>query len=149
MVDGKYTADPSDAWSLTFVGDIGWTDYAVDVDVFYLTWEYPVRIIVRAQDGSYMALETGSFDTDWILFSEGDSRVIAHSNQGGLTMRGGWHKNHLRIEVKGTIYTAYSDGTMLLRVQDTSLGNGRVGLAFKYKRENTPRFDNFLVAELR
>lgn len=151
MVDSKYTADPGDTWSLTFVGDVGWTDYAVDVDVFYYGEQgyfLPVRIIVRAQDGSYMALETGLSDTDWILVSEDGPRVIAHSDQGRLSHYG-WNKIHLKIEVKGTIYTAYSDGTMLLRVQDATFESGRVGLAFRYPIENTPRFDNFVVTELR
>ena len=74
VVDGKYTADASKDWSMTFVGDVGWTDYAVDVDVFSRNRQWPVRIIVRAQDGSYMVLEATGGKTDWIIVSEGSSQ---------------------------------------------------------------------------
>jgi len=76
--------------------------------------------------------------------------VIAHSDKPGLIPGWrSWQQNHLRIEVKGNIYTAYSDGTKLLQVQDPSFENGRVGLAFKYSAQDTTRFDNFRVTELR
>lgn len=148
MVNGAYAADPSDTWSLTLVGDTGWIDYAVDVDVIYYFSFRPLRIVVRAQDASYMALETDDGDTDWITVSDGTSRVIAHSGEGALIHGGGWNQTHLRIEVQGSIYTAYADGVMLLRVQDGTLAGGRVGLGIRNDSENTPRFEDFRVTAL-
>ena len=151
MVDGKYTADPSDEWSLTLVGDVGWTDYRIDVDVEYFKDYEPMGIVVRAQNGSHIAFETDAFDSEWILVTEGTSRVIAHGDKGGLRRMFGEDKfvSHLTIEVDGSIYTAYSAGSILLQVQDTSFSSGRVGLAFYYPFDDTTRFDDFQVAALR
>jgi len=153
MVDGKYTADQSETWSEALVGDVGWTDYAVDVDVFFhgaTGKANPIRIIVRAQGTSYMALTADCLDADWFLISEGESHMIGHKDQAGLNCYHvhDWNQTHLRVEVRDAIYAAYKDGTLLLRVQDNTFTSGRVGLASKYRHENTTRFDNFRVTEL-
>jgi hypothetical protein len=152
MVDGKYTADRSEDWSEVLVGDVGWTNYAVDVDVFFHSATgkaNPIRIIVRAQDTLYMAFVADCVDADWLLISEEEPRVVAHSDQAGLTCKVHyWRQTHLRVEVRDTIYAAYKDGTLLLQVQDDTFTSGRVGLASKYRLENTTRFDNFRVTEL-
>ena len=144
MIDGRYSADESTQWSIALVGDEAWTNYVLEVDVVTNNWNWPVRIIVRAQGGSYMALETNCSDTSWILVSEGKENKIATSKDGGLTGRIDWHTNRIRIEVVDSIYTAYSDNRLLVRVQDNTLTHGRVGLAMKRKGS----FDNLLVSQL-
>jgi uncharacterized protein YraI len=149
VVDGWYTADPADTWSVTLAGDEGWTDYALDVDVRFYDWNFLVRVIVRASGGAYLVLQTNCCGTDWILVGDGQERKLAHSSAAGLSGGSGWRQNHLKVEVKGDIYIAYSDGIKLLQVQDTTLRNGRVGLATQYPFDTTTRFGNFSVTALR
>ena len=150
MVDGKYKVDPSSSMSVTFVGDETRTDYAVDVDVYEdgLTG-FPVRVIVRAREGRYVAFETDCCESDLLLVGMGDDRIIAHSDNGGITSRvNTWNTSHLRVEVKGDIYAAYANGKLLLRAQDTTLSQGRVGLAARTKYDDQPLFDNFKVTRI-
>lgn len=148
MVDGKYTADPDEDWLFTFVGDEGWTDYAVDVDVWSRNSNYPVQIIVRAKSDSYMAVELDNSQTLWILVDKGNARVIARSEDGGLNDHTSeWNDNHVRVEVQGDMYTVYSDGIRLLQVYDSTLSVGRTGLGF-LPPDRPPHFDNFQVTEL-
>lgn len=154
MIDGQYTADQSNSWSIVTIGDAGWKNYTVDVDI-YSYQRSAIRILLRYQNGSYIALETGgrqsSIGSSWILSNQGSSTVIAFNNAGGLN--GGWAKylqTHIQIEVKDSIYSAYSDGELLLRVQDSAFTSGGVGLAIQdYSVDNnTTRFDNFEVTPL-
>jgi hypothetical protein len=148
MVEGAYWADPSGSWSIALVGDDNWKDYAVDVDVIYNDWNTPdVRIIVRAVGNSYMAFQTHCCDSIWLLVSDGQAREIATSNNGGL--RGGLSgSSHLRVEAKGNLYTAYSEGNRLLMVQDDTLSAGRAGLSVVNDSYRWRRFDNFKVTAL-
>ena len=143
MIDGTLTADRQNKWNITLVGDERWTEYTLEVDVLTDNWNYPVRIIVRSQGSSYMVLETNCCNTYWILVTEGKEHVIAESEDGGLTGSIFWNTNHFRIEVNDNIYTAYSDNVLLLRVQDSTLSNGKVGISLNYPA----RFDNFSVQE--
>ena len=152
MVNNMMKADPNDdVMSWILVGDEGWTDYAVDVDVREdrLGCGDKVRIIVRAYRGSYMALDVNDCNTDWILVSEGGERPVAHSDQGGIIGRVyEWHTTHLRVEAKGDTYTAYANGNLLLRVQDGTLGYGRAGIGVQTGYKEIPLFDSFRVAAL-
>ena len=143
MIDGTLTADEQNRWNMTFVGDERWKDYTVNVDVLPYNWNWPIRILVRSQGSSYMALETNCCNTYWILVTEGKEHVIAESEDGGLFSQYPWRTNHFKIEVEDNIYTAYSNNVLLLRVQDHTLSNGRVGLAMNH----STRFDNFSVQE--
>ena len=148
-VDGAYTAAPATGWSLTLVGNTGWADYAIDVDVVFQLSTYPIRIVVRALDGSYMALETDCCNTYWILGSKAGSRPVAHSARGALTYDGDrWSKRHLRIEVRGDAYSAYVDDVPLLATQMRALDRGRVGLGLNCPIESMPRFEDLRIAEL-
>jgi DNA-binding CsgD family transcriptional regulator len=148
MVNGRLTADPSDLMSLIVVGDENWTDYTVNVDVFNYDWNYPVRVIVRAAGGNYLAFQTNCCNTDWFLVSGPEEKSIAHFDKGGLKFSGfsGFMKDQIRVEVSGQTYSGYVDGKLYLQVQDATLTSGAVGLAFQYAFENTTQFDNFSVA---
>lgn len=148
-VEGTYTAAPANGWSLTLVGDTGWVDYAIDVDVVFQLTTYPIRIIVRELDGSYMALETGCRNTYWILAGEAGSQAVAHSPKGALRYdRDLWSRRHLRIEVKGDVYSAYVDGVPLLTAETAVLTVGRVGLAVNCPNESMPRFEDLRIVEM-
>jgi DNA-binding CsgD family transcriptional regulator len=150
MVNGRYKTDRSDTMSLTLAGDEAWTDYAVDVDVYEngLTG-FPVRVIVRASEGRYIAFETHCCLADLILVGLGADRMIAHSDQAGIISHiDQWNTNHLRVEVRGDIYAAYANGKLMLRAQDSTLSQGRVGLGAKTMFNDKPLFDNFKVTPL-
>jgi len=103
MIDGTLTADEQNRWNMTFVGDERWKDYTVNVDVLPYNWNWPIRILVRSQGSSYMALETNCCTTNWILVTEGKEHVIAESEDGGLFSQYPWRTNHFKIEVEDNI----------------------------------------------
>jgi Sigma-70, region 4 len=148
MVNGRLTADPSDLMSLIMVGDENWTNYTVNVDVYNYDWNYPVRVIVRAAGGNYLAFQTNCCNTDWFLVSGPDEKSIAHFDKGGLKFSGftGFMKDQIRVEVSGQTYSGYVDGKLYLQVQDATLTSGAVGLAFQYAFNDTTQFDNFMVS---
>jgi len=144
MVDGAYTADSDGGWNVSLVGSESWRDIAIDVDVITDDWNYPVRIIVRAYQGSYLIMETNCCSTYFILIDNGTETTIAESDAGGLTGSIYLHTNNIRIEALNNIYTVYVDGVKLLTVQDNTLPTGRVGLGLDYEA----RYDNFLVESI-
>jgi DNA-binding CsgD family transcriptional regulator len=150
MVNGMYKADPSDDMQVTLVGDDAWTDYAVDVDVHENgIGGYPVRVIVRAQGGRYVALETACCESNLVVVGDGPDRIVAHSDTGGLKNRVyEWTQSHLRVEVRGDIYTAYSDGTLLFTAQEGTLTRGMVGLGMQCPYDEMPLFEDFQVTSL-
>lgn len=151
VVNGRLATDPTGGWRRILVGDPAWRDYAVDVDVWSEDWFYPVQIIVRAQQGGYIALQTNIHDTEFILYASGDSHIIAHSDVGVDDSGGGRYKwnYHIRVEANGDLYTVYLDGTRLLQVQDATFNSGHAGLAFETASYmDSTWFDNFQVAAL-
>jgi hypothetical protein len=148
VVNGHLTTDDNNDWRRIFVGDTAWQNYAVEVDVWSEDWLYPVQIIVRAQQGTYVAMQTTINTTDFILYGGGDPLVIAHSDIGVTAQSGARYEAtyHLRVEAVGDIFTAYINGNMVLQVQDATLPNGRTGLAFRTYYSDW--FDNFQVTAL-
>lgn len=148
MVDGGYWTDPSGAWSIALVGDVGWTNYALEVDVQYHNASAPrVGVIVRASNDSYMEFRTDCCSSDWYLHHNGEEQNIATTSDGGGLPR---EKDtvHWRFEIKEDIYSAYVDGQLLMRFQDDTLSSGRVGLTVANSKSYWRRFDNFKVTKL-
>ena len=86
---------------------------------------------------------------DLYLYSNGDSRLIAHSDIGVTGVPGGGRYNsahHLQIDANQDIFIVYINGVKLLQVQDDSLENGRVGFGYEYSGDVW--FDNFDIYEL-
>jgi hypothetical protein len=145
VVNGHLTTDENDDWRRIFVGDSAWQNYAVEVDAYSEDWFYPVQIIVRAQQGTYVAFETDFNNTDFILYGGGDPAVIAHSDAGVSSQSGRRNEwtYRLRVEAVDDIFSAYIDGNLVLQVQDSTLSTGRTGLAFDTAYSTW--FDNFQV----
>jgi len=149
IVNGRLTTDKNDDWRRILVGDPSWQNYAVEVDAWSEDWFYPVQIIVRTQQGTYVAMQTDIHNTDFILYNGGEPLTIAHSDVGVDDQSGDRYNwtYRLRVEVVGDIFTAYINGNMILQVQDSTLSKGRAGLAFQTYYSTW--FDNFQVSELR
>lgn len=147
VVNGHLSTDENDDWRRIFVGDTSWQDYAVEVDAWSEDWFYPVQILIRSHQGTYIAMQTNIHNTDFILFGGGEPTTIAHSDIGVDDQSGNRYNwtYHLRVEVVGDIFTAYINGNMILQVQDSTFSKGRVGLAFQTYYSTW--FDNFKVSE--
>ncbi len=146
-INGQLTADPSDDYSIIFVGDENWTDYTIDVDVhkYNVNSGYPVGIIVRAKNGNYLMYKMNCCSTDWVLFNGTSETIIAHIDD-GITM--GYNESsehHFHVEVVGDTYTGSIDGKLFLKVSDPTLSSGVVGLAFQYSHLDVFRFDDFQI----
>lgn len=166
VVDGWYTPDnrtPGDLPLQTFVGDPGWQDYNVEMDVSYnvagtsvAPWDRPHRVIifVRAQNRDNMV---GFFFNigrqSWFdIKKNGIWQEIFKKQEkavGGLPTVA---NTHVLIQVKGNTYTAVVDDRVIAVLTDSSYSNGYVGL----QAANTTSiyglgkvyFDNFRVKAL-
>lgn len=144
VVDGHFTTDVSGGWRRAFIGDPGWSNYAVDVDVWIPC--DPVQVLVRVNDDGYLAFELNIAGTSWRLFSGGNEQILA-TNSNGHSRLGSVY--HLRIESDQDIFTAYLDGLKVHQLQDAAFSQGRAGLAFRtHGTCDTTWFDNFVVTEL-
>jgi len=149
VVDGKLTIDPGSGAGQIFIGDPQWSNYTVEVDAWMDDWYYPVHIIVRAEDDGYMAFKISIHGTDLLLYSNGEKRVIAHSDTGLRVVPGAGRYDtsfHIQIDVNEDIYTAYVNGMKTLQVQDGARSQGRIGLESDTSRDVW--FDNFEINEL-
>lgn len=157
MMNGYLIADETgEHWfAVNLVGDPNWSDYAVDVDLTHRCIAgYRVRVIVRAQNvGSYVAFDVDCCDTLMVLLVNGTEKIIASSETRAVEWYDcpgeEWPTDHLRLEVRGNTYTAYSNGMSLITVQDNTFSHGRAGLANNRWLLNSPtRFDNFRITAL-
>lgn len=142
VVDGHFTADLYSGWAIALVGDENWSDYVIEANAYSDYYYIPVRIIVRANKGGYLAFEFNNEETIWLISRQGKETKIAegdstYDNNGS---------NNIRIEVKGDIFTAYINGAQLLQIQDTNFPRGKVGLGFN-TTYSVVWFDNFSVRE--
>ena len=152
VVDGAYTADrsyPQVVYSM--VGDIGWRDYAIDVDVTVACQAgYPIVIAVHSLDpGNGVQMHIDCCDIEWLLYYNGESQVIAETDEGIPKCCGGlcWETSHIRIEAQENLYTMYLNGARMLQVYDDTYQYGRAGVGMECSN-NCARFDNFEVSEL-
>ena len=151
VVDGKLTIDPGSGAGQIFIGDPQWSNYTVEVDAWMEDWVKPVHIIVRAEDDGYMAFQISIKGTDLYLYSDGESRVIAHSDIGMYDVPGDGRYGksfHIQIDVNEDIYTAYVNGIQTLQVQDGTRSQGRIGLGHDIPIFRDVWFDNFEINEL-
>ena len=150
MINGTYTTGQTgsdDEFSLAVIGDESWRDYAVDVDVSHQNWGCDVCLVVRARGSTFMKFGTDCCKSRLVLVVEGNEQELVEVDEGGLhDLRG---RSHLRLEVRGSIYAAYSNGKQILRVQDTTLESGMAGLCSEGCYPNGHSFDNFRVTELK
>lgn len=155
MVDGAYGIDESDnRWAYVMVGDLGWQDYVVQVDVALRCYgaNPKIAVLLRSKDQrDGMQFLADPYRIRWNLYRGGQSKEIGMSDRGipyDSNCMGSLVKSHLRFEVKGSVYTAYLNDTLVSRVQDGTFATGRVGLGTPAST-NYVRFDNFIVSSLR
>jgi hypothetical protein len=149
MVDGTYATDEADGWAYTMVGDPGWRDYAVEVDLTVdCITGYPTAILLRSSGpGEGIRFEFDCCRMEWIVWHDGQSKSIATADRGLPYKCHYWTTSRLRLEAEGNTYSAYLDGMLVVRVQDDSFAAGRAGLGTTHD-SNIVRFDNFLIAPL-
>jgi cytoskeletal protein RodZ len=130
MIDGTYATDDDNRWSYAMVGDPSWQDYAVEVDFTVRCISgYGVAVLLRSSSpGEGMQFEFDCCDMQWVLWENGDSTVVATSDEGVPYYCGSWTESQLRVEAKGSIYTAYLNGVQVLQVQDDTFARGLTGL---------------------
>jgi hypothetical protein len=133
------------------VGDMGWRDYAIDVDLTVACQGgYPIILLIHSQDpGNGMQLHIDCCSTKWILYKNGNSQVIAESEIGVPFCCGGtcWENSHVRIEAKDDLYTMYLNGVRMLQVYDDTYQYGRAGVGTVCSHDCV-KFDNFEVSEM-
>ena len=104
-------------------GGIGWTDYAVDVDVC-MTRGVDKGVAVRVNDDEGIGVDLRGEGYDDVLVQRGWSRIgkasVANRN-------GRWH--HLRVEARGPIYRVLVNGRVVLEAEDGDRLRGGIALA--------------------
>ena len=143
MVNLRFTPDDArDA--LAVVGDLSWSNYAIDVNVDFGATSGVVYVITRYANGSYMSFgvpANAGAKCRWALCVRGDCRDLAGYNCYWL---GSGHS--IRVEVIGNNYIGYLDGSQMLILQDDTLTSGQAGL--KTNAHGVITFDNFKVTGL-
>jgi hypothetical protein len=133
---------------LVVVGDPGWSDYKINVDVLMEQTGY-VELIGRlgAQSQSSPGASQGyhlriTSSASWNLFKEDISGHDTQLGSGTISfVLNSWHDLSLRF-VEDTIQ-AFIDSTLITVVSDGTYGSGQVGLLVSKWRN--AEFDNFSV----
>jgi hypothetical protein len=133
---------------LTIVGDPGWKDYRVSIDVLLEQngWlELMGRITAQNQSGGgvqgyhLQIADSGA----WTLFTQDANMNNTPLATGSVTFAlNSWHT--LALDFNGTTVTALYDNTPLATVTDSTYSVGNVGLGVK--QWDRAQFDNFVVA---
>jgi hypothetical protein len=160
VIDGEYTADHTNRPVYSLVGNIGWRDYAVDVDVTSSCQAgYPITVLVRSVDaGNGIQMQVTCCSVKWTLYEYGNSHTIASKEGVGVELLGrcfgdcssSWHTTHVRVEARGDFYSVYLDGVRMLDVQDGTFQYGKTGIGLSCPPGEgcCPRFDDFQVSAL-
>ena len=138
--------DDSDAFTL--IGDAGWTNYTVGLDV-NLQQAGTVTLLGRANtqqrpQGRQAAYQLRISETgDWAIAKHttgGVTTTLASGRQAALGLNS-WHR--LSLGFSGTRISATLDGTALGSVNDSSYGSGQAGIGVVGYQ--TDSFDNLSV----
>ena len=110
-----------------YVKNSKWDNYAVEFDVKQLVpTGYGLGILVRRQsDTNYVALrlrESFGCGSRWVIVKEGNETVVVNSEL-KYDCAG-----HYRIEVQGSRYKLFKDGSELFVFNNNAFANGGVGL---------------------
>jgi O-glycosyl hydrolase len=140
-----------DSDSYALVGDTGWSNYSVSVDVD-LRQTGTVELLGRAgtqarpqnkQSGYYLTLsDTGA----WTLSRKDTTGTVTSLKSGTTTApgTGSWHT--LTLSFNGSSISAKVGGTTLSTVTDTTFSKGQVGFGLVGYR--TDMFDNLAVTPI-
>lgn len=147
MVNGQYTSTGSRfEWVYSVVGDPNWRDYVIETDYSLGGDSYAqIAILVRAGGTSGLGLSfqaNAAWDSRWCIWREGEWSTLAVGEEIG-------ESGHIRIEVKGDIFTASVGGLSQFTITDNSTTAGYVGVGIRCRGvANCPSFDNFQVARI-
>jgi len=149
MINGWYTATGSNnEWVYSVVGDPNWRDYVVEADYSFGGVLYPaLAILVRASGTtglglSFQIVGHPSYDIRWCAWKDGGWSPIAYGPLPG-------NSGHIRVEVRGSTFTASIDALNQLSITDSSTAKGYVGLGITCDSVTAcGAFDNFHVTRI-
>jgi len=143
MVNGRYTATAyAHKWAYSIVGDPNWQDYVIETD-YLIPGNDEAAILVRVSDASRLGLafvvDAGGSWSCWRIWQDGEWSNLAIGEAPGAS-------GHIRIEVRGSTFTAYVNELSSFTITDDSTTTGRVGLGSWCRSDSLcPTFDNFQV----
>lgn len=127
IINGKLSTITRYDWSYMMRGDNSWKNYAVYFEVDGTNDKHSdFYILVRAIDinnAVYFKIHNDQWNARYcslVLVLGGKETKLSDCN-------GYCNEGNIRIEVKGNIYTAYSDEKPICSVSDSTFSSGRVG----------------------
>jgi len=145
MVDGALS---SQGLLNAYMGDNGWTNYAVEFDltaVGQTFGDHGFELRVRKQDGqNYMTWHLHTVNGckfRWTSTIDGTETEVVNS------WRNGKCTGHFRIEVDGDSYRTFIDNEQLLHFVNNKFGSGGIGLLSTHNGTSF-MLDNFRVLKL-
>lgn len=149
MVDGQFA---SLGWLTAYVGDVTWSDYAVEFDLESLIWSdfnFGLRVQIRRKDdANYYEWQLNSINSckfRWLVVVNGlETEII------GSEVRLGSSQNcpgRYRIEAQGDTFRTIKDGNQELMFVNSVFTEGGVGLISTNDRTEF-MMDNFQVLPL-
>lgn len=126
-------------------GDLAWTDYTVDVDLYESSGGQFVGVVmVRVQDRSnYIAFVADCNRGTWWEIVRNGQRQEVPGTDNGLWMCSTPY--HLRLTVQGSSYQAFVDGELQSSCVLQDFSTGGIGLQ-SISRGSLAAFDNFHVS---
>lgn len=125
--NGKLRGELLDVYVGIVAGDLGWSDYTLEMETTLVEGKYTYWM-VRVQDDptSYYALERNDTNSAPIWRRDaGKHKKIGND----VALPADHAKSHIwKIEAKGETITAYIDGKQLLSAKDATYKKGRIGL---------------------
>ncbi|MCL5986948.1 MAG: hypothetical protein M1371_10375 [Actinobacteria bacterium] len=137
VINDAYTADPTgeQLTAYSMVGNLGWRDYKVDVDISVLCQGgYPIILLIRSLDpGNGMQMHIDCCYTRWLLYKNGTGTVIAEIDKGIPYECGtdNWTTSHVQIEATGSQYSMFLNGARILQVEDSTYSYGKSGVGLQ------------------
>jgi hypothetical protein len=109
--------------SLIYAGSVDWRDYAVDLDVYQLRGADKGLVVrVRGDVGIGVDLRGAEYQ-DVLVYR----REVPLGRAKAPNLDRQWH--HLRVEARGSRYSVYVDGRLVLRCHDKLPGARHGGIA--------------------
>ena len=147
VANGELTTLSGDReWSVAYIGDSGWTDYAVEFDVDFRQrpWD-PLEVYVRVQDDRNKVgvhfLKAGEYPHLFIV-QDGETRQLARASTYAS------ERARVRFEVVSDMYSLYVNSTKYFSVTDSTFSSGKVGIAIFCDSSACNTIDSFRVLRL-
>jgi hypothetical protein len=124
-----------------------WTDYVVEADLHFTGYEQ--GLVLRARDDLNKVVLWGGYAGLWFSVWRDGRQVVERAAE----VENGWPLDcHVAVEVKGTTYNVYVNGTLRVIYRDSTFLSGTVGVVLSGASGGTAldpsRFDNLRVRTL-